>query len=421
MRTRLFFLLLAVVLSACTSQLSRPTGDAEPAADLEPAAETTAGVLLLGSSSGVRSVDPATGEVLFEGSGVPALGNWSKVFRAKVADGETILEASDAVTGEMESRVSLRGELDVRVASGDGSLVALMAPIKDGRSPWIPEPRTSTTIVVADPSSTDEPTRYRLRGNFEPEAFSIFGEGLYLIQFVPAIDPVAYKVARLDLDRGKVFPVFAARSKSFVETMSGTRLEQLPSSDGDMLYTLYTTQPAAYAEGHAHAGSPVAFVHTLNMDEGWAHCAALPKQLWGADPADEAMALSPDSDALYVVDTARDLVAVMDTDRVKVVESHKVDFEASQKSETQAIVTPDGTLFVAAGARLWALDPATMRPVGTWTMDAPIFALGSGPGGLYVAMPGTVAVIDPSTGEPSASIPSPAGNDTAFVAMVALG
>jgi hypothetical protein len=411
----MLFLLLAVVLSACTSQLSRPTGE------VEPAAKVPAGVLLLGSSIGVKSVDPATGEVLFEGSGVPALGNWSKMFSTEVAGGETILEASDAVTGAVMSRVSLQGELDVRVASGDGSLVALMAPIKDGRSPWIPEPRTSTTIVVADPTGADEPTRYRLKGNFEPEAFSIFGEGLYLIQFVPAVDPVAYKVARLDLDRGKVFPVFAARSKSFVETMSGTRLEQLPSSDGDMLYTLYTTQPAAYSKGHAHVGSPVAFVHTLNMDEGWAHCVVLPKQLWGADPADEAMALSPDGDTLYVVDTARDLVAVMDTDRVRVVESHKVNFEASQRAETQAIVTPDGTLFVAAGTRLWALDPANMRPVEMWTMDAPISALGSGPGGLYVAMPGTVAVIDPSTGEPSASIHSPAGDDTAFVGIVALG
>lgn len=412
MRTRMLFLILAVVLSACTSQLSRPKGD------VEPAAEVPAGVLLLGSSVGVKSVDPATGEVLFEGSGVPALGNWSQVFSTDVAAGKTILEGSAAVTGAVTSRVSLPGELEVRVASGNGSLVALMAPLPDGRSPWIPEPRSSTTIVVADPTGADEPTSYRLKGNFEPEAFSISGEGLYLIQFIPAMDPVAYKVARLDLARGKVFPV-GTRQKGLVETMSGTRLEQLPSPDGDMLYTLYTTQPATYAQGHAHVGSPVAFVHTLSMDEGWAHCVVLPKQLWGADPTDEAMALSPYGDALYVVDTARDLVAVMDTDRVKLVESHEVDFEASQRAETQAIVTPDGTLFVAAGPRLWALDPATLRPVGTWTMDAPISALGSGPGGVYVAMPGTVAVIDPSTGEPSASIPSPAVKDATFVGVVA--
>ncbi|HEV8683267.1 MAG TPA: hypothetical protein VGS09_10940 [Actinomycetota bacterium] len=413
MRTRMFFLLLAVVLSACTSQLPRSTDD------VEPAAPAPGGVLLLGSNIGVKSVDPVTGDVLFEGSGVPALGDWSRVFTTDVSGGATTLEASDAVTGALVSRVSLPGKLSARVAAGDGSLVALMAPLADGRSPWIPEPRSSTTIVVADPTGDDEPTPYRLRGNFEPEAFSTDGESLYLIRFVPPMDPVAYRVARLDLGRGKVLPVGTRTKSAVVETMSGTRLEQLPSPDGDMLYTLYTTQPAAYAEGHAHVGSPVTFVHTLSMDEGWAHCVVLPKQLWGADPVDEAMALSPDGDLLYVVDTARDLVAVMDTEDVKVIENEKVDFEPARGAETQAIVTPDGTLFVAAGSQVWALDPAALRPVETWTMEAPVAALGSGPGGLYVAMPRTVTIIDPSTGKAAASIPSPAVEDTAFVGMVA--
>jgi hypothetical protein len=315
------------------------------------------------------------------------------------------------------SRVTVPGRLSVRVASGDGSLVALMAPLPDGRSPWIPEPRASTTIVVADPAGDDEPSRYRLEGNFEPEAFSTDGESLYLIRFVPPTDPVAYRVARLDLGKGKVLPVGTRTKSAVVETMSGTRLEQLPSSDG-MLYTLYTTQPAAYAEGHAHVGSPVAFVHTLSMNEGWAHCVVLPKKLWGADPADQAMAVSPYGDRLYVVDTARDLVAVMDTEKVRVVRSQVVDFEPSHGAETHAVMAADGTLVVASGSRVWSLDGDDLTVLETWTMDASVSALGSGPGGIYVAMPATIAVIDPSTGKPAASIPSPAGQATAFVGML---
>jgi hypothetical protein len=415
MRTRILFLILAVVLSACSSQLPRSTKH------VEQAAPGPGGILLLGSSIGVKSVDAVTGEVLFEGSGVPALGDWSRVFATDVSGGATTLEASDAVTGAVVSRVSLPGRLSVRVATGDGSLVALMAPLADGRSPWIPEPRSSTTIVVADPTGDDELTRYRLKGNFEPEAFSTDGNSLYLIRFVPPMEPVAYRVARLDLGRGKVLPVGTRTKSAIVETMSGTRLEQLPSLDGGMLYTLYTTQPAAYAEGHAHAGSPVAFVHTLSLDEGWAHCVVLPRQLWGADPADESMALSPSGHRLYVVDTARDLVAVMSTENVKVVQSQTVDFEPAPGAETHAIVGADRTLFVASGTQVWALDPATLQPMETWTMDAPVSALGSGPGGLYVAMPGTVTIIDPSTGKAGASIPSPLAEDTAFVGMVARG
>jgi hypothetical protein len=411
MRTRMSFLLLAVIMSACTSTQPGTT-------DVESVAPAPGGVLLLGSSIGVKSVDPATGDVLFEGPGVPALGDWSKVFTTEVTGRATLLEASDVATGAVVSRVTVPGRLSVRVASGDGSLVALMVPIPAGRSPWIPEPRSWTTVVVADPTGSEEPARYRLEGNFEPEAFSTDGESLYLIRFLPPTDPVAYRVARLDLGTGKVLPTGTRTKSAVVETMSGTRLEQLPSPDGDMLYTLYTTQPAAYSEGHAHVGSPVAFVHTLSMDEGWAHCVVLPKKLWGADPADEAMAVSPYGDRLYVVDTARDLVAVMDTERVKVVENQRVDLESFPGAETQAIVAPDGTLAVASGSRVWSLDGVDLTVLETWTMDAPVSALGSGPGGVYVAMPGAVTVIDPSTGKPAASIPSPAGQGTAFVGML---
>jgi hypothetical protein len=410
MRTRMLLLLLAVVLTACTSQ-------GPGATDVEVASRAPEGVLLLGSDTGVRSVDPATGLILFQGTGVPALGDWSRLFTTTASGGDTILVGRDAATGAVVSRVSLPGELSVRVASGDGSQVALMAPLPEGRSPWIPEPRSSTTIVVADPTGAEEPSRYRLDGNFEPEAFSTDGDSLFLIRFVPPTDPVAYRVARLDLARRKVFPVSTGQ-KGVVETMSGTRLEQLPSADGDMLFTLYTTQPAAYAEGHAHGGSSVAFIHTLNLDEGWAHCVLLPKRLWGADPADEAMALSPNGSLLYVADTARDLVAVMDTYSLEVEESQQIDFLPTRGAPTHAVAAPGGVLFVASGSRVLALDTDTLRPMRSWTMDAAVSALGYGPDGLYVAMPGQVTIIDPSTGRQAASIPSPPGEGMAFVGML---
>lgn len=410
MRARMLLPILAVVLTACTS------AQQQRAKDVEAVPQAPGGVLLLGSDTGVRSVDPATGRILFQGTGVPALGDWSKMFTTTASGGDTLLEGRDAATGAVVSRESLSGELSVRVVSGDGAQAALMAPLPEGRSPWIPEPRSSTTIVVADPTGAEQPSRYRLEGNFEPEAFSSDGDSLFLVRFVPPTDPVAYRVARLDLARGKVLSVSTGQ-KGVVETMSGTRLEQLPSADGDMLFTLYTTQPAAYAEGQAHGGSPVAFIHTLSLDEGWAHCVLLPKKLWGADPVEEAMALSPNGSQLFVADTARDVVAVMDTYSLE-VEQTEVGFVPTSGAQTHAVVAPGGTLFVAAGSRVLALDTDTLRPKRSWTMDASVSALGYGPDGLYVAMPGRVAIIDPSTGLPSASIPSPTGQATAFVGMI---
>src|SRR5919106_5570805 len=355
MRRRGLAPLLALILASCTTE-----GTSGPPRPPENA-------VLLGSSAGVTSLDPRDGRVLFDGDGVPTLGDWSMVFRTISSGGSTILEARRSATGEARSAVKIPGALSVRVASQDGSRVALMRPLPAGASPWVPEPRASTLIVVADPTGGDDPMRFQLKGNFEPEAFSTDGTKLYLISYVPPKAPVAYRVTQLDLGTGKVSPVTAG--KGVAETMSGTRLEQLAPADGSFLFTLYTTQPPGYAEVRAANGDPVAFVHTLNLDEGWAHCIGLPKELWGGDPADEAMAVSPDGRFLYVVDSARDVVAVvsMDLDTWGEMRTETVDFGPAGPGETQAAVAADGTLFVATGSNVAKVDTATFERVGQWT------------------------------------------------------
>jgi hypothetical protein len=233
---------------------------------------------------------------------------------------------------------------------------------------------------------------------------------------VPPTDPVAYRVARLDLARGTVTPV-ATGVKGVVETMSGTRLEQLATGDGTMLYTLYTTEPAAYATAHDGHGRPVAFVHTLNLTEEWAHCIPLPKQFWGGDPGDEAMALSPDGDTLYVVDTARDLVAAMDVDRLEFGPAVAVDFGPAAPSDAAAATVDDGSVVATEGRSVTVLDPATLQPVREWTARTPVAALGSGPEGLYLAMEGAIGIVDPSTGRATATIQSPAAGGASSVTL----
>jgi DNA-binding beta-propeller fold protein YncE len=260
-----------------------------------------------------------------------------------------------------------------------------------------------------------DPRTYRLDGNFEPEAFSADGTGLFMISYVPPADPTGYRVARLDLDSGKVRRVPSA-AKGLVETMSGTRLEQVVSPDGTMLYTLYTTQPAEYAELRHQAGRPVAFVHTLSLDEDWAHCVPLPRELWGGDPSDQAMAVSPDGAGLYVVDTARDVLAVMDTEELT---SERFALELpSADTPTRATVGEDGTLFVATGTEIAAIDPATPEITATWTTGAPVTAIGTLPDGLGVAMADRIAVIDPATGTHLRTIPSPPVEDPAYLGLL---
>ncbi len=119
----------------------------------------------------------------------------------------------DPATGEPSSTARLHGELAVRVVSADGSRVALMAPPADGQEPWEPVPRSSTAIVVADAAGAEAPQRYRLRGNFEPEAFSSDGGHLFLISYVPPLDPSAYRVASLDLALGSGWRTSSAATR----------------------------------------------------------------------------------------------------------------------------------------------------------------------------------------------------------------
>ena len=408
MRTRGLFPLLALILASCTAEgRSGPAGPPQNA-------------VLLGSTAGVVSLDPRNGSVLFEGEGVPALGDWSTVYRTTLSGRSTILEARDSATGQIGTSISIPGELSVRVASHDGSRVALMRPLPAGASPWVPEARGFTKIVVADPTGREEPMHFRLKGNFEPEAFSSDGNSLYMIGYVPPRAPEAYRVSQLDLANGTVLPVSAG--KGVAETMSGTRLEQLAPADGSFLFTLYTTQPPGYAEVRAANGDPVAFVHTLNLDEGWAHCIGLPKELWGGDPADEAMAVSPDGRFLYLVDSARDVVAVvsMDLDTWGEMRTETVDFGPAGPGETQAAVAADGTLFVATGSNVAKVDTATFERVGQWTARDSVLAMGFAEDELFVLEKGTIEVVDPSTDRRVRAIATPAVEGVAYVGVLDL-
>ncbi|MGH2764445.1 MAG: hypothetical protein ACRDKA_00805 [Actinomycetota bacterium] len=224
-------------------------------------------------------------------------------------------------------------------------------------------------------------------------------------------------MAALDLTDGSVSRVNTG-SKGVVETMSGTRLEQVASADGSMLYTLYTTQPPEHV-GSSHASDDsIGFVHTLNPDEGWAHCVALPEELWGGDPADQAMAISADGDLLYVVDTARGVVAVMDTASLEMTGSDGVGLGTDQGGETRAVIGPDGALVVASGSHVVSLDANTLRLNDGWTFEAPVTALGIGPGELYVAVPGTVHAVHPTGDRGGSGIRAPIVEDVSYVGML---
>jgi hypothetical protein len=391
-------IVLFFALTACTRSPSHPSAASNPV-------HRPADLLVLGSATGVMSLDAADDSVPYSGEAIPSFGDWSTVFTASNQDGMTTLRTIQAGTGRDVSSATIRGDLDVRVASADGSRVALMAPLPAGSAPWSPGPREWTDMVVVDPTGAGTPMRFHLKGNFEPEAFSMDAQRVFLISYLPPTDPWSYRVVSLDLATGHVDPV-VGREKQWTGAMTGTRLLQVPGTNSGFLFTLYSNQPprlaSGYDEAQASAGRPVAFVHTLNLDAGQAVCVGLPRSFWGGNPAFEAMAASPTDSSVFVVDTSRGVVAVMRSDELQVAQRAQVDFGLPAiGTQTQATVSPDGDrLYVSTGSAVVVLDAHSLVAIAKWNASRPVSGVGVSLDGrrLYLSLPGEVRVVSASTG-----------------------
>jgi hypothetical protein len=409
-------LLVAVCLLAAGCSHAPKEGSSTGGAGAPAKAATVQGPardLIIGQSgSAITALTSDTGSVIFREPAVPALGDWSELYTTIRRGRHTIVRATPLAADGQTEADRVPGHLAVRTVSFDGTRAALIAPLRRGLDPWRPRPRAATTIVVANLTGNGATSRFHLEGNLDPEAFSSDDQYLFLIKYVPATAPTAYRVVALELNDGDgdVYPV-AGRNKTWSPKMAGTRLQQVASPYGDMLYTLYSSQPPRYARGYdatqAAVGRPVAFVHTLNLQEHWAVCVPLPKQLWGGRSVDEAMALAPSGSDLYVVDAKRNFIASMyttrplATGRPRVTRSRALHLGLGSVGQVHAAVSPNNTsLTIARGHDIVTVDAHRLRVMGRTTVPGPVSGLGWSDDGkrLYVLTPGAVRLLDPSTG-----------------------
>ena len=403
-----------LTVAACTQ------GASDDAANRPVPRET----LLLSTQAGPLVVQIPSGSVLFDRPGTVASLGGSWLLSATPSAGSTLLETVDGADAEPASDVRLDGTLDVRVVSESGAAVALTDPLPDGWDPEVPLPRSRTPIVVADPTGTGQPRTYDLRGNFEPEAFSTDDRQLFMIQHLPAEAPTVYRVTVLDLKRGRVYPVFGPY-KTPPERMPGIRLQQIISPNDDQLYTLYSSARPGYAPHHAPVpnDATVSFVHVLSLQEGWAHCVGLPKELWDRPASEQAMATSPNGRLLYIVDATLGLVTVMDTASLE-IRTAPIDLAVPGVRHTSAVVSANGSaLFVGTSGEhsgVTKIDTDTYEVLRTWETDD-VSGLGLSADGerLYVAFDDRVEVMDATTGSELAgvAVASPAPIERVSVAL----
>lgn len=360
---------VAVVLAGC----AQPT----PKADL----------LFVRTSKGIALVKALPKAVAVRLSDAVPSTDWSALIRADTRGTKTRVTALDASSGSRLWSRDVSGHLEVKVASGDGRLVALGRPRANA---GYPSGRSSTPLVLVGEGARETRT-IRLKGNFEPEAFSTDGGSLFVIQYLPPRDPNRYRVRRLDLRTGKVVGVYTADAE-LQEAMQGTARVQAASQDGRRLYTLYSLEGVN--------GVRRAFIHVLSLDELWAHCVDLPATFGNAAEKGIALSVAPDGKRLYVADASTGAVAEVDTEALTVARSTHVSFSSSGEP-LYAERGTNGMLYLGSGSGLVAVNASTLTPGRSWDMRERITGIQAASDGtrLYVGLRDQIAILDTVTGD----------------------
>lgn len=364
--------------------------------------EVPAGDLVfLDTPSGLQARSADSGEIEREVPGGKAAPGF-EVLVSTSPEGSSTLVTRMIPEGKVLSSTIVEGEVAARVVTGD--LVALADTAAAGESPYLPAPKSHTRIVIVD--SSGDQRAYELAGNFEPEAFKVDGSELFMIEYLPALDPERYRVRRLRLHDGSVLPIGRLKLNAPGQ-MQGTGRTQALAPSGDELYTLYTQQLDAghEAEEHLvggdhdaeeHPDGGHAFVHLLNVAEGWAHCIDLPEVFASGRATASAIAVDPSGSRVFVADWTHGAVAVLNPNRVRVVDTAGISFGAPDAT-TFAAANGD-RLYVAGDSDVVVLDSGTLELLDRWSFGDEITGMAMGDDRLYVSTVNEIVAVDPASG-----------------------
>jgi hypothetical protein len=375
--------MLAVLASACGGG-----SDGDVSIDADHARPE---LLYLGSARGITALAPARGHVRFqETSAVPSR-DWSVLYATTTDGTATTLHTLDPATGDEVDRRTVPGIFTVRTVSENGEMVALTPPPPIGTDTYHPVAKDPTPLVIVRRGDPD-PQRLDVPGNVEPEAFSLSGDALFVIDFVPPLAPERYRVARLDLTRGTVDDV-RSKEEELQEPMRGTARAQTVAPDGRRLYTLYTRDATADEPAEA-------FVHVLDLDAETASCVDLPPE-FATDPLG-AVAVTPSGSRLFVYSPMASALAELDTRSLEIPRTATVAPPVGTPPSTARATATETTLYLSVSDRIApvALDDMS---AGEWTLVPGEIAgiePASDDSALYIVLADRVLVVDPRTFAP---------------------
>ncbi|MEV0455170.1 hypothetical protein [Catellatospora methionotrophica] len=370
---------------------------------------TPAGVpdlVLVRTDGGLAVLRPSGMEHIGAGLATP---DGATVYAASPAGVHTELTAIETRTGRRTAGPRLAGAWEPRVASADGRLVALAAP-GSGEVTHVPSGRARTPLVIAD--GVREVARLELAGNIVPDAFTSGGEGLFVLDWLPATAPDRYRVRQVDVATGQASALLT-KVKTPVppgaeEEMSGEGRMAVYAPNRQVLYTLYTHQPDHRHTRDLVAGRPGnvhAFVHTLHLAEQWAFCVDLPAPFGEGPGAGHALAITPEGGEFHVVDVTSGRHATVETQGLSVRETGA----GPRGTGTAYAAATFRQVLVAVGNRVHVL-PRDAAPVWRdWDAGGVVRGLAASPDGkrVYAALADTLAWFDAETGQRLGSVAVP--------------
>ncbi len=310
---------------------------------------------------------------------------------------EKHLTLIEAPTGAEIAAVGVAAGWLPRVISPDGRACALT------RTPAavIPSGRARTPLTVVSDGRARE---LDLPGVIEPDAFTTDRNGLFVLDWLPAAKPDHYRVRRLDLASGTLEPLLT-RNKVPVpsgaeEAMRGEGRQAVLTRSGQMLLTLYTHQP-----GHQHTrdllsgrpGNAHAFVHVLNLAEGWAYCLDLPHPFGEGPP--EGHAIAADTRDVAVVDSTSGRLAFANLDSLAV--DRVVAAPMTSGAVASLALGADRRVIAGAGDRITVLNRDTGAVEASRSVPAPLRGMAVSRDGtrLYAGAPGWVHWFSSANGD----------------------
>jgi hypothetical protein len=302
-------------------------------------------------------------------------------YMAAKTGADTQLLGFDLTSGVDTPITQLAGQWKLSGVSPTGRWAALTRiPSEGEKQAWTTGNDWKTDVLVVDTQTGKTAHQMGLRGNFAVDTLSAAGDALFVIQYLPPVNPDHYQVRLVDLPTETLQDGALVDKRAPDEVMAGQRWQAVAPTDGSWLFTLYL-----------RTKNNTAFIHALNTENKFTLCFDLPTIKGNTLDQLRAytLALSPSGQMIYAANPALGIVAEVDLNSYEASSVASSAPEASLQwtaSPVNFSVADDRRLYFTSGKAVWTFDTTTRKVQSLSMLDSGIdgLALSADGGRLFV-------------------------------------